>query len=92
MMNKEELLQKIHELKSLKIMADELAAEITAIEDTIKQEMTAQGVDTLTVDVYKISWKTVTSSRLDTTAIKHDLPELAAKYTKTTESRRFTVN
>ncbi|MCM1061715.1 MAG: hypothetical protein NC452_15710 [Eubacterium sp.] len=90
-MSNEELTRKLHDLKSLKIMADELAGEITAIEDEIKQTMTEKGVDTLTVDVYKISWKSVTSSRIDTTALKKELPDVAERYTKTTESRRFTV-
>lgn len=34
--------------------------------------------------------KAVVSSRIDTTALKKDAPEIAAKYTRTTESRRFT--
>lgn len=91
-MNKEELTKKLHELKSLKIMADELATEITAIEDEIKQTMTEKGVNTLTVDVYKVTWKPVSASRIDTTALKRELPEIAEKYTKTTESRRFTIS
>ena len=36
------------------------------------------------------TYKTVTSSRVDTTALKKDLPEIAARYTKTTTARRFT--
>ena len=43
-MNKEELLKQVRDLKELKVMADELQAEITAIEDSIKAEMTAQKV------------------------------------------------
>lgn len=91
-MSNEELTRKLHDLKSLKIMADELNAEITAIEDEIKQTMTEKGVDTLTVDVYKISWKPVSSSRIDTTALKKELPDIAERYTKTSTSRRFVVN
>ncbi len=91
-MNKEELISKVRELKSLKIMADELATEITAIEDEIKQEMTAQDTDTLIVDCYKVTWKPVTSSRVDTTALKKEMLEIAQQYTKQTISRRFVVN
>lgn len=90
-MSKNEMTSKVRELKELKAMADELAAEITAIEDSIKADMTAQGVDEITVDVFTIRYKTVKSSRFDTTAFKKAMPDLAAQFTKQTESRRFTV-
>lgn len=90
-MSKVELASKVRELKELKIMADELAAEITAIEDAIKAEMTAQDLTEMTVDVFKVRWTFVTSNRVDTTALKKELPDVAARYTKTTESRRFSM-
>jgi len=85
------LTAKIRELKDLKLMADELAAEITAIEDVIKAEMRAQDVTEMVVDVFKVRWTPVTSNRLDTTALKKELPDIAARFTKTTESRRFSI-
>ena len=90
-MSTNELTTKVRELKELKAMAEEVAAEITAIEDTIKAEMTARNTDEMTVDVYKIRWTKVTSNRFDTTAFKKAMPELARQYMKQTESRRFTV-
>lgn len=48
------------------------------------------GNELLTETEYKASYKAVVSSRIDTTALKKDAPEIAAKYTRTTESRRFT--
>ena len=90
-MSQNELTTKIRELKELKAMADELAAEITSIEDVIKAEMTARETDEMTVDVYKVRWTRVTSNRFDTTAFKKAMPELAEKFTKTTESRRFSI-
>ena len=90
-MSKTEMTSKVRELKELKAMADELAAEITAIEDSIKADMTAQGVEEMTVDVYKVRYKTVKGSRFDTTAFKKAMPDLAAQFMRETESRRFTV-
>ena len=90
-MSKNEMLSKVRELKELKAMADELAAEITAIEDAIKAEMTALGVDEMQVDVFKVRYKTVISSRFDSKAFKTAHAELYSRYTKQTESRRFTV-
>ena len=74
-----EMDSKVKELRELRRMADELAAEIEAITDTIT------GAD------WKVTWKMVTSSRLDTTALKKAAPELAQQFTKTITSRRFCV-
>jgi len=60
-----ELTAKIRELKELKIMAEELTAEITNIEDVIKAHMTATDTDTITADIFKVTWKAVTSNRFD---------------------------
>lgn len=53
-MNKNELISKVRELKELKQMADELAAEITSIEDELKAEMIAQNAEEMAVDVFKL--------------------------------------
>ena len=86
-----ELTSKVKELKELKMMAEELAAEITTIEDTIKAEMTARETDELITGEYKIRWKKVVSNRFDTTAFKKTHTDLYEQYTKATETRRFTV-
>ena len=90
-MSANEMTAKVRELKELKAMAAEIADEIATIEDSIKAEMTARGTNEMTVDVYKIRWTTVTSSRFDTTAFKSEMPELYGRFTKTTTTRRFTV-
>lgn len=81
----------IHELRELRRMADELATAIDTIQDAIKAEMTAAGVDTLTGSDWKAVWKPVTSSRIDTAALKKALPDLAAQFTKVSTVRRFSV-
>lgn len=86
-----ELSIKVNDLRDLRRMADELAAEIESVQDAIKEHMTAAGVDQITGTDYKITWKTISSSRFDTTAFKKDNPEIAAAYTKTVSSRRFVL-
>lgn len=81
----------IHELRELRRMADELVAAIDTIQDAIKAEMTAAGVDVLTGSDWKAVWKPITTSRIDTTALKKALPDLAAQFTKTSTVRRFSV-
>lgn len=90
-MSANELTSKVRELKELKAMAEELAAEITAIEDTIKAEMTARETEEMTVDVFKIRWAKVTSNRFDTTSFKKTHADLYSQYIKTAETRRFTI-
>lgn len=80
---------KVNELRELRRMADELAGEIATIEDEIKSQMTANGADELHGTTFKITWKTVTSSRLDSKALKADAPGLYAQYCKPITSRRF---
>lgn len=82
---------KVKELRELKRMQDELAAEIEAIQDEIKGHMTAQDTDTLTGTDWKITWKAATSNRLDTTALKKARPDVAAQYTRQTTTRRFVL-
>lgn len=88
-MSMEIMSAKVRELRELKRMAEELADEINSIEDAIKAEMDASGTDTLLGLDWKITWKTVTSSRLDSTALKRELPEIAARFMKQTTARRF---
>ena len=83
--------QKVKELRELKHMAAELAAEIEAIQDELKAHMDAHGMDTLLGFDWKVTWKSVTSSRLDTTALKKELPDIAARFMKQNTVRRFVL-
>ena len=80
----------IKELLELKRMKEELEAEIAAAEDAIKAVMGEE--ETLLAGAFKVSWKNFTSSRLDSTALKKALPEIAAQFTKQTIVRRFSIN
>ena len=80
----------IHEILDLKRMREELDATIATLEDSIKAVMGNE--ELLTAGAYKVSWKTFTSSRVDTTALKKALPGIAAQFTKQTTARRFSIN
>ena len=80
----------IHEILELKRMREELDATIATLEDSIKAVMGDE--ELLTAGAYKVSWKSFTSSRVDTTALKNALPEIAAQFTKQTTARRFSIN
>ena len=71
-------------------MQEEAAAMVESLKDQLKAQMQAAGVESLAGSEHKATYKAVTSSRVDTTRLKKDLPEIAARYTKTTTARRFT--
>lgn len=86
-----EIITKLNELTELRKMAEDLNAEIEAIQEEIKAHMTEADAYTLTAGQYKVTWKPVTSTRIDTTALRKDLPEVWQEYGKTTTTRRFSV-
>lgn len=88
-MSTNEMNSKVQELRELRRMREELDAEITAVEDSIKAEMTARSVDTIAGNDWKITWKLVRGTRFDSVAFKKANPEAYALFTKSTESRRF---
>lgn len=90
-MSESAMTAKIRELKELQRMADELAQEIAAIQDTIKAEMEAMQTEELIVDVYKVRYTTVKSTRLNTTAFKKAMPDLYKAFATETTTRRFSI-
>ena len=73
-------------------MGEQIAATVDGLKDQLKQIMQEQNTDTLTGTEHKVTYKAVTSSRIDTTALKRELPGVAAQYTKATETRCFTFS
>ena len=71
-------------------MAEETAQIIDGLKDKLKAYMTENGLDTLDGDEHKATYKEVTSSRIDTKALKKELPDVADRYMTTTSTMRFT--
>lgn len=88
-MSTHEIEAKVRELRQLQALIDEAQAEAETIRDTIKAHM--GDAEELRAGEYKVTWKVVTSSRLDTAALKKALPDVAARFTTTSTTRRFLV-
>lgn len=73
-------------------MKEEIEVIIEGLKDTVKQYMTENNIDTLTGDEHKAIYKQVTSNRLDSAALKKELPDIAKRYTKPVTSARFTFS
>ena len=84
-----ELEAKVRELKELQTLIEETQEEAESIKDQLKAHMGER--EELRAGGYKITWKPVTSSRLDATALRKALPEVAERFTHSTTVRRFCV-
>lgn len=88
-MSTNELEMKIRELRQLQSLIEEAHAEAEGIKDAIKAHMGDS--EELRAGEYKVTWKPVTASRLDAVALRVALPEVAARFTRISMVRRFTV-
>ena len=80
---------KVKELMELRRMKEEIEAEIAAAEDEIKAVMGSE--ETLLAGAFKVDWKPVITCRIDTAALKKVMPEIAERFMKQTNTRRFCV-
>ena len=81
----------ISDLESCKQMEDQLKAARAESENALKA-MLGEAECAKTPGGYSVRWKSSTTSRLDTTKLKADHPDLVAQYTKTTNYRRFSIS
>ena len=73
-------------------MQEEIAETVEGLKDQIKAYMKENGLETLASDEHKATFKAVSSSRIDTTALKRENPAIAEQYSKTIISNRFIFN
>lgn len=90
-MSQNEIATKVAQIKELALLIEEAEAEAEALKDEIKAHMTAQNTEEITAGVFKVRYTTVKSNRFDTTAFRKTHADLYEQYTKTTESRRFSI-
>ena len=81
---------KARELRQLQALIEVAQAEAEAIKDAIKAAMGDS--ESVQAGEYRITWKAVTSSRIDTSALRKALPDVAERFTKETVTRRFVIS
>ncbi|MBQ6298665.1 MAG: hypothetical protein IJK81_13455 [Selenomonadaceae bacterium] len=91
-MGKTELNATVYALRKLRLEAERLQENIDALTEKIKVEMDAREVDTLTGSDWKVTYKLVTQNRLDSAALKRELPDVAARYNKVSSYKRFVLS
>ena len=90
-MSEQMMITKIEELKELEAFIEELKAEADGIRDSIKEQMTADKTEEMTVGQYIVRFTSVLSQRFDSTAFKKVMPEVYKAYIKQVSSKRFSI-
>ena len=88
-MSTHEIESKVRELRQLQALIEEAQAEAEAIKDTLKAILCDS--EELKAGEYKVTWKAVKAARIDTTALRKALPDVAQAFTRETTTRRFCV-
>lgn len=90
-MTQDELLKIVRNVKETKMMIAELEKQLETDENIIKAEMTARGVEEMTVDVFRVSWIKTLTNRFDTALFKLSFADMYQKFVKPVEGRRFSI-
>lgn len=78
------------EYKAIKSQIDTLTEQLEAVQDAIKTALgSAQDYRT---DTFHFIYKTIVSSRFDSTTFKKDNPVIAEQYTRKIETRPLRIN
>lgn len=88
-MSIQEIDRKVQELRELQALVEEATTQMEAIKDAIKLKMVDEGTEVLQGNGWKATWHTVTSSRLDSKALKAAYPDLVAQYSKPSATTRI---
>ena len=91
-MTKKEIIAQIELMNEWERVIEEAKAEVEAIKDSIKAEMADRDLDELEAGSYIVRYKTVATSRFDSTAFKKTHEDLYKAFLKQSTSRRFSIS
>ena len=90
-MDRKEINAKFKELAELKMMADEISAEMESIKDELKEYMTEAELTELIGDEHKATYKEVISNKFDSKAFKAaGHADLYEAFRKPSTTKKFT--
>lgn len=84
-----EIESKCRELRELQALIEEAQAEAEAVKDELKRAM--GDAEELRAGEYKITWRRVKAVKLDVTGLRAALPDVAARFSRESVTRRFCV-
>ena len=82
---------RIARLQAIEAQQKELETQAEAIRAELKADLESKGEEEHNTGSFVIRWKEIISRRLDTKALRAELPEIFTRYTQESTSRRFTI-
>lgn len=79
----------IREYREYMRLREEIEEQLEALKLSIIVEMGDD--EEVTVDEYRVRYKPVVTTRVDTTAFRKELPELAERFMTTSQVKRFSI-
>lgn len=70
-------------------MKEELESIVEGLKDELKKYMDTNGLDVLIGEEHKVIYKESTTSKIDITALRNVLPDIAVEFTRKTVIKRF---
>lgn len=90
-MTKDELKATLKQLGRARKKYDAAKAEYDQLKDKCRDHMIEAGLEALEMDGYQLAYKLIITNAVDVKAMKKAMPELCEKFSKVSESRRFTI-
>ena len=90
-MTKRMINNRCKKLADLEAQIKALQAQADEIKNEIKADMEADSLEEIDTGKFKVRYKLVESVRLDNKALKADLPDVYALYSRVSACKRFTV-
>lgn len=87
----DELTGTIARIRELEEEQAAISAELDELKGQVKDFMKANGVKSVTVGMYKVSYSEYVSNRFDSTKFKAEHPDTYAEYLKATPATRLTI-
>ena len=91
-MSRNELIAKIEALNEWEQLMEEAKTQVEAIKESLKDELIERNVEELEAGSYIIRYKTVSTSRFDSTAFKKNYTDLYKEFLRQTVIHRFTIS
>ena len=90
-MSENRILKKVRRIRELEEQRAAIDAEMEALKDELKEVMTAAGTNELRAGDLRVTWKEVFSNRIDSKALKAELPNIYERFLRTGTTRRFLI-
>lgn len=90
-MTNRQIENRIKKLQEIESQIAALEQDADAIRSEIKADMEEKGIDELQTKNFFIRWKEIFSNRLDSKALKAQMPDVYKMFVTTASCKRFTI-